>query len=196
MQFNVAQLLKETIGAKRRYEIEEDISNLDPELMPVSLLEGTVQLLRTHSGILVTADLQVALEVNCSRCLEPVERPLHVHFEESFRPLTEVNTGRFIPPQEFKGSEEELTDPALLIDDHHILDLSEIIRQNIWLALPMYPGCIWSEPELCPNFAKRLEEMEEVHQDLTTEGEGADEVGDIDPRWAALLALRDQSEED
>ena len=32
MQFNVAQLLKEPIGATRRFELVEDLGTLDPEL--------------------------------------------------------------------------------------------------------------------------------------------------------------------
>ena len=31
MQFNVAQLLKEPIGAVRRYQVTEDIGELDPD---------------------------------------------------------------------------------------------------------------------------------------------------------------------
>ncbi len=32
MQFNVAQLLKEPTGATRRYELNENLDGLDPEL--------------------------------------------------------------------------------------------------------------------------------------------------------------------
>jgi uncharacterized protein len=187
MEFNVAQLLKQPIGATREYELNEEIEGLDPGLIPVSPLTGLVKLLRTHSGVLVIGDLSISLEVSCNRCLEPVETPVSFHFEESFRPLTDVETGRFLMPQEFKGQQEELSDAALIIDDHHILDASEVIRQNIWLALPMYPGCMFEDPASCPNFAVRLQEIKDVHSDLveeTVDGEV------IDPRWAALLALR------
>ncbi len=194
MEFNVAQLLKQPIGATRVYELDDEIEGLDPELVSLSTLTGTVKLLRTHSGVLAIADLQILLEVTCNRCLEPVEMPVHISFEEGFRPLTDVETGRFILPQEFKGQEEELTDAALLIDDHHILDISEVVRQNIWLMLPMYPGCIWQDPENCPNFAERLREVEEVHQDLVDETPAGTEG--IDPRWAVLLALKEENEEE
>lgn len=188
MQFNVAQLLKQPIGATREYELNEQIAGLDAELVPLSPLQGKIKLLRTHSGVLVIGDLAISLEVACNRCLEPVEMPVSFHFEESFRPLTDVETGRFLMPQEFKGQQEELNDAALIIDDHHILDASEIIRQNIWLALPMYPGCMFADPANCPNFAVRLQEIEEVHSDLVEEKTPGGEV--IDPRWAALLSLK------
>jgi uncharacterized protein len=192
MEFNVAQLLKRPIGTVREYELSDDIEGLDPGLVPLSPLTGKVKLLRTHSGVLVIGDLQILLEVTCNRCLEPVEMPVEFHFEESFRPLTDVETGRFLMPDEFKGQQEELADAALIIDDHHILDASEVIRQNIWLALPMYPGCVWEDPANCPNFALRLQEMQEVHSDLDDEAASAEGV---DPRWAALLSLQEQDKD-
>ena len=191
MQFNVAQLLKQPIGAMREYELNDEIEGLDPGLVAVSPLTGLVKLLRTHSGVLVIGDLEISLEVSCNRCLEPVATPVSFHFEESFRPLTDVETGRFLMPQEFKGQQEELSDAALIIDDHHILDASEVIRQNIWLALPMYPGCMFEDPATCPNFAVRLQEIKDVHSDLTEETVDG-EV--IDPRWAALLALKQKDD--
>ena len=40
MQFNVAQLLKESTGARRRYELSEALEELDPELTSLGLLRG------------------------------------------------------------------------------------------------------------------------------------------------------------
>jgi uncharacterized protein len=194
MQFNVAQLLQEPIGATRRYELAidpQELDALDPELAFLTPLTGNVLLLRTNSGVLVTAQLHTMVEATCSRCLEPVGWAIDLELEESFHPLTEVHTGRFIPPQQFEGTEDELMDAALIIDDHHILDISEVVRQNIWLALPMYPGCIWDDPDRCPNYEQRLQEMEEAHSDLA-QSEADEETANVDPRWATLLALRDR----
>ena len=188
MQFNVAQLLKEPTGSIRHYELVEDITDLDPELVVMGPLVGDVQLLRINSGILVEASLSTAVRVTCNRCLAPIATPVRFTIEESFRPLTEVATGRYLAPDEFEGAEEDLEDEALLIDEHHILDLSEVVRQNIWLALPMYPSCIWSGPGECPNLIAYRQELEAAQvEEEVAEGEEA-----IDPRWSALLALRKQ----
>jgi uncharacterized protein len=192
MQFNVAQLLKEPIGAVRRYELVEDISELDPDLAALGPLVGNVELIRIHSGILARANLSTALQVMCNRCLAQIALPVRFTVEESFRPLTEVHTGRYIAPDDFEGEEEDLEDAALIIDEHHILDLSEVVRQSIWLALPMYPGCNWTGAGECPNLTRYLSE---VRATQGQEGEDADtDVGSdeevVDPRWAALLALR------
>jgi uncharacterized protein len=193
MQFNVAQLLKEPIGAMRRYELVEDISELDPELAALGPLVGSVELIRIHSGILARANLSTAVQVMCNRCLEPIAMPVRFTVEESFRPLTEVHTGRYIAPDEFEGEEEDLEDAALIIDEHHILDLSEVVRQSIWLTLPMYPSCNWTGTGECPNYARYLREMKTT-QEQDGEEVGTGEEEKVDPRWAALLALRKEQD--
>lgn len=188
MQFNVAQLLKEPIGAARRYELAEDISELDPELVILGPLVGEVQLIRIHSGIFVKAHLSTAVRVTCNRCLEPIALPVRFSFEESYRPLTEVHTGRYLAPTEFEGQAEDLEDEALIIDEHHILDISEVVRQNIWLALPMVPGCNWIGAGECPNYVVYRREVAANAPDAPQDE--AQLPDEIDPRWSALLALR------
>lgn len=187
MQFNVAQLLKEPTGAVRRYELADDISELDPELHPLGPLVGTLTLMRTNSGILATGEFSTPLQVTCNRCLSPIALPVRFILEEAFHPTTEVTTGRPLRPDEYEGEIEELDDQALLIDDKHILDLTEVIRQDIWLALPMYPGCNWEGAGECPNLT-RLQGLEDVR--LLRPGDIGVEVDELDPRWAALRGLQ------
>ena len=194
MQFNVAQLLKEPTGAVRRYELVEDISQIDPDLDILGPLVGKVQLMRTNSGVMVTGELSTAVRSNCNRCLEPIAVPVRFELTENFRPLTEVETGRYLRPDEFEGDADDLEDEALLINEQHILDLTEIIRQNIWLALPRYPGCNWEGSGPCPNLATLLENLGDVR--LLRDDEASDEsqteemTETVDPRWSALLNLR------
>ncbi len=193
MQFNVAQLLKEPIGAVRRFELVEDIGELDPDLAALGPVVGHLELIRIHSGILARANLSTALQVTCNRCLEPIASQVRFTIEESYRPLTEVHTGRYIAPDEFEGEEEDLEDAALIIDEHHILDLSEVVRQSIWLTLPMYPSCNWTGSGECPNYVRYLQELKAT-QEQTGEDVGTGEDEPVDPRWAALLALRKEQE--
>lgn len=193
MQFNVAQLLKEPIGGVRRYELAEDITDLDPELSVLGPLVGALQLMRINSGILVTGELSTAIQATCNRCLEPIVLPVRFTFTENFRPLTEVETGRYLRPEEFEGDADDMEDAALLIDEHHILNISEIVRQNIWLALPMYPGCNWADPDQCPRLAQMERENPDVRL-LRDTGTQAEAETTMDPRWSALLKLRDDLE--
>ncbi len=188
MQFNVAQLLKEPVGSTRRYQLDEDVQGLDPDLEFLSPLVGTLQMMRTNSGVLMTGTLRSAVRVTCNRCIEPIVMPLQIPVEESFRPLTEVETGRYIRPEEFEGDANDLEDESLIINEHHLLDAAEVIRQNIWLNLPMYPSCNWTGSGQCPNLAAQQAAMTEENgaweedDDLIPEG--------VDPRWAALLKLQ------
>lgn len=197
MQFNVAQLLKEPIGSVRQYELLEDISDLDEDLDTLGPLVGRVQMLRIHSGILVSGALSSAVRVTCNRCLEPIAFPVRLELEESFRPLTEVSTGRYILPDEFEGAADDLEDEALLINEQHILDLSEVVRQRIWLAIPMYPGCNWEGKGECPNLTVYLKNIREAQDgmDITVPEGDPDTSEAVDPRWATLLDLKERLEE-
>ena len=196
MEFNVAQLMKEATGARREFAFDDDISDLDDGLTPMSRLTGTLELLRIHSGVLASGDLRITLSLQCGRCLEPITACVAVQFADSFRPLTDVHTGRFLPPEEFEGQTEDLTDEALLIDAQHILDISEIVRQNIWLSIPIVGGCDYTDPatgapdqDACPNYRTLLSENERANE--TGEIAPAEAAG-IDPRWETLLALQNE----
>ena len=194
MQYNVAQLLKEPTGATRRYSLNESLDELDPDLRFLGPLVGNVQMLRTNSGILVTGELSTAVQVICNRCVESIAQEVRFQLEESFRPLLEVVTGRYIPPEEFEGEQDDLEDAALIIDERHTLDLSEVVRQAIWLAMPMYPSCNWQGSGPCPNLTRRLGELEAL-EDVDVHYLDKDVIQEeevIDPRWAALLKLRNQ----
>ena len=200
MQFNVAQLLKEPIGSIRRYQLAEAASNLDSELQLLSPLTGDLQMIRIHSGVLVRGQLKTVIRATCNLCIEPIAMPMQFTLEENFRPLTEVETGRYIPPTEFEGEAEDLEDAALLINEHHILDISEIVRQSIWLALPMYPGCNWEGASECPNLIALRENLRQNLGDVRLLSDedvlGEEKPEAVDPRWAALLNLRNQSEQE
>ena len=67
MQFNVAQLLLEPIGATRTYDLVEDLGELDPDLEISGPLVGRLQIMRIHSGTLVTGTLTTGVQVSCNR---------------------------------------------------------------------------------------------------------------------------------
>ena len=196
VEFNVAQLMKEATGARREFALDDDITDLDDGLKPVSHLTGNLELLRIHSGVLANGDLRAMLSLQCGRCLEAVTFPVTVRFAESFRPLTDVQTGRFLPPEEFEGQSEDLTDEALLIDAQHILDITEVVRQNIWLSVPIVAACDYTDPatgapdqDACPSYHKLLSEAALAKD----RGEKTPaEAAGIDPRWEALLALQNE----
>ncbi len=171
MQFNVAQLLKEPVGSVRRYAIEEDIQALVSELHMNAPLAGKVQFLHTPEGVLVTGRLRTGFVTDCARCLTPVQQRIEFELEEEFIATVEVLTGApiAVDPDE---------DPALLIDAQHILDLTEVVRQELWLSQGLAPLCRPDCRGLCPTCG----------QDLNT-GPCSCHDDEVDTRWAALRSL-------
>ncbi len=151
MKFNVSQLLKEQSGGVRQYVLHEDIAGLDPDITPLSTLDGSIQLIRTSEGIFARGTVHASVELVCSRCLESFSMPVQFRIEEEFRPTIDIATGAALPVLE-----EE--DDATKIDDHHILDLTEVVRQNILLAIPPYPVCRSKCAGLCPHCGKNWNE--------------------------------------
>jgi uncharacterized protein len=148
MLYNVAQLMKSPVGTSLKYDIHEENVQLDSDLKVVGPVTGHVRLQRTNQGLLVDGWVDLTLELTCTRCLKEFEQPLHVKFAEQFYPTVDVVTGLPTPPFD----EEEI----FPIDDHHQVDLTEAIRQNVLLAIPMVTLCREDCKGLCPQCGKDL----------------------------------------
>ena len=151
VRFNVAQLLKSAAGASREYDLSEDITGIDTDPDVTKPLAGKVRFLRTDDGILVTGHLHTEVRVPCTRCLAPIAIPVELDLEEQFRPSVDIFTGAVRPVED---GEDEVN----RTDRHHILDLTEVIRQNLLLGLPMSPVCDPHCRGLCPGCGASLNE--------------------------------------
>lgn len=169
-QWNVAQLLKEPVGATRSYDVLATVLQEEAEVSQAAPLAGQVGMLRTSLGILVEGVLQGALIVECSRCLRPVTVPVSVELEDEFKPTVDVLRGTYLPVDE--------EDEALLINEHHILDIAEVLRQAALLEVPMQVLC---RPD-CAGFCQIC------GKDLN-EGPCDCPPAEADPRWEQLSDL-------
>lgn len=140
MIYNVATLLKEPVGTVREYTLEDRIAN-PWDSQEQLLVQGTVHMLRTPRGLLVTASLSTTKEEECSRCLEHYRQALTPEIEDEFIPLVGV----------INGAPLALPEPdTFIISFEHVLDLTEAVRQAILLARPMKPLCREQCAGLCP----------------------------------------------
>lgn len=128
MQINVFQLLKEPVGSLRDYKVSGTI-DLDGD----SRVEGEVNLTRTNCSILVRGCLYTEVELTCARCLNLFSNPLVLDIEDEVFPVTEVVGGGPLAPPDEAG--------CFTIDEHQVLDLTEIARQYALVAIPMKPLC-------------------------------------------------------
>ncbi len=168
MRVNVSQQLKEPIGSIRTYKASEIIDVTGDG--GGSLVQGEVSLVRTNRGILAKGILHTAGRITCSRCLSLFDCPLALNIEEEYFPIMDVVSGAPAPlPEEIGG---------FIIDKQHALDLTEAIRQNVLLTMPMKPLCHQDCAGLCPGCG----------HNLSQEPCGCLPRG-RDPRWSKLSKL-------
>ena len=173
MRYNVAQLLKEPIGATRSYRLSDERAD-SPEF-GADAISGSVQFLRTHQGILARGAAEARMTQTCGRCLREFAGSARLLLEEEFFPQVDVNTGRRLTlPADVDGT---------VIDANHILDLTEVLRQSLVAAQPMKPLCRPDCPGLCPECGA------DRNNEICTCGLAA-----RDPRWGALTALLPEAE--
>ena len=166
MRINVSQQLKSPIGLKWDYEVEEVVDIAGGERK----VEGEVTLVRTDRGILAKAGLHTEVEFTCSRCLASFDFPLTLNIEEEYFPTTDVVSGASLLFPDEPG--------CFTIDEHHILDLTEAVRQYVLLAIPMKPLCRQDCAGLCPTCGHNL-----------NQGPCHCPSQQVDPRWAKLRKL-------
>lgn len=122
------------------------------------------------AGIEVRATVMSSWEGECRRCLEIVTEPLEIDITASFLPnLSDDDDAEAYPI------------------DADVIDVGEVVREELMLALPLSPlcqdGCVGADPDRFPTSAEA---------DASTASDDDDDDGEppIDPRWAALSELR------
>lgn len=118
----------------------------------------------------VEGEIRAGVEIDCTRCLRPVERMLEIPFHVSYTAPENYTDEK---EAELRGDDLDL---AISEDDR--VDMIELVREQILLNLPEQVLCKEDCKGLCPKC-------------------GADrnlidckcEEKEIDPRWAALEDL-------
>jgi uncharacterized protein len=132
------------------------------EVPPQGLVDLDVMLESVVEGVLVTGTASTTMSGECSRCLDEFSEDVEVSITELFA-YQDSMTDR-------TADEFEI---ARLVDD--LIDLEQVVRDAIVLALPQAPLCSPNCPGLCIECGGKLAELGPDHQHET-----------IDPRWAAL----------
>ena len=97
---------------------------------------------KDHEKVRLVGRVKTTLELNCSRCLEPFQIPVDAPFDVMFLPIS-ANTGE-------TDGETPADDLGVSYYRDDTIDLTEVVREQFYLALPMKPLC---EPDcrgLCP----------------------------------------------
>lgn len=170
-RINVAQLMKEDVGAFRIYDVALDWFAVDEDIMSRDVV-ARVRLTRVGDGLLATGTIAGTAIVECVRCLEMYDQPFSAEFDHEYRPSIDVRSG--VPVEQPEPAEE-----LGAIDESHELDLTEPFRQVALLDLPIKPIC----REDCPGLLQADEDDSELgDQRLFALGKLLEDDETIEPR--------------
>jgi uncharacterized protein len=180
VKFRVAEISQE--GQRFEFPVEllwlEEVlsGDLPSSFSPLekSLVQGKIQ--RIESDVIIQARCDLRLQSVCSNCLSPFELGLvHVSFDMSLKPKPRISVK---VPMDLELATEELNQ-ACYEDD--LIDFDSYLREQIILALPMFPRCQEECKGLCGECGANLNTNKCRCQKQST-----------DPRWAALQSLKIQ----
>ena len=170
LQVNVAQLLKDAIGTTRTFEVD------DPELESddgaPAYVQGALRLTRTDRGIWASGMVAFSVDHLCSRCLAPFAWRGEAKVDDVFLPSVDIATGARL---RYRDDDDDADTTS--IDEQHVLDLSDTLRQYRLAAIPMAPVCREDCKGICPECGANKNETActcERYQD---------------PRWTVLREL-------
>jgi uncharacterized protein len=152
-----------------RYEPEE--LALDEEharLTEPPEVKGRVS--RGGHEVRVRGELTARAEVDCDRCLKSIAVPVETQFDVTY-----------VPEEDYRASEAaelQEEDLSLSVFDGETIDVDELVREQLLLALPTRALCAEDCKGLCPTCGA----------DRNAAACGC-ETKEVDPRWAGLKAI-------
>ncbi len=146
MRVNIGELLADrravrTVAFSERFESPaEDIALVAP-------VAGELTLISAGRTVSLTSRMRTVLSLVCGACLRPFQQPLEFVVNEEF--------GR-VPTQPDAGAARGETalgpaDFVVPVGPAEVVDLSEVVRQQLLLALPIAPRCREGCQGLCPS---------------------------------------------
>ena len=133
MKIDLTELLQK-VGNEADFEQAEEISYPEDALNLTQPVKINLHLMNTGASVLVNGTAETEVELECSRCLKNYKLPVKVKIDEEF--------ARSLPDYK-KGGEIELQEKDFVypFEKDNTLDISEAIRQNLLLAIPMKTLC-------------------------------------------------------
>lgn len=169
MFVDITQIPSEGLDVEFR-EAEDFLDSSGEAISLLQPVEATLHFLRAPTEVWVRGRVSSVLQLNCSRCSEPFSFPVHEAFKVRYRgPLADK-------VEEVHALDVEELDVDFLHED--LINVGELIRENILLALPAKPLCGEGCRGLCPRCGVNLNE-----RSCRCPGESPD------PRWRSLERL-------
>ena len=135
MKIDLSELLRE-VGNTADVQESETVSYPEDSLVLVKPVEMDLQLINAGDLILLRGTVSTAAELDCSRCLSKYVLPLNIEINEEFSSEVPVSSKNKRKEKELHA--EDFISP---LDKDKTIDVSEIVRQNLLLELPLQPLC-------------------------------------------------------
>jgi uncharacterized protein len=146
----------------------------DEDARLASDVRVTAHAVRRRGEVTLSGSIDTAVELRCDRCLAPVAQPVKIDFKADL-----ATRGEGSESHEATGLQDADMDFSLF--EGEAINLDEIVREQILLALPARHLCSDECKGLCPACGANRNEQS---CDCATE--------EIDPRWSALAELKDR----
>ena len=143
LQVNVAQLLKDAVGATRTFEV--DGLALESDEGASAYVRGEFRLTRTDRGVWASGPVAFSVDYVCSRCLTPFASWIEARVDDVFLPSVDIATGA-----KLRYGEDDSGADINSIDEQHVLDLSDALRQYRLAGVLMAPVCREDCEGICP----------------------------------------------
>jgi uncharacterized protein len=171
MRIEVENLKERAEPFSHSYAPEEvELEDEGARLLAPAEVEGSAS--RKGQEVRVRGSIKTEVELSCDRCLAPSRAPLEVEFDARFIPQSAA-------ARESDNVELLAEDLGLAAYEGDSVDLDELVREQILLALPSRNLCREDCKGLCPKCGADL-----------NAGDCSCEQGETDPRWAALADLK------
>jgi uncharacterized protein len=165
LRLNVGFIVHQSAGFSRDFQYYTSHIHLPPDL-DVQDLSGDVRVTRTTEGVLLQAEFQGDIPIQCSRCLDDFDITVKTEFTELYAFPTHADE-----------------DTEFVLPDNYQINLSDSVREYLLLSIPINPICREDCQGLCPICGENF--------NLNT----CDcEVDTTDPRFDVLKELLDESE--
>jgi uncharacterized protein len=124
------------VGMRYSYDVEEP-PIVDEDIECTRPYTGNLVFTNTGNVLLIRGEVQTRVALQCSRCLTYFEEPLRFSVEEQFAMHASSQGPR--AHHAFIVIEEDENPDAGKLFEGHLFDLTELLRQETMLELPLSP---------------------------------------------------------
>ena len=170
MQIELDKLEGSSAKFAHRYEPQELVLD-DEHVRLIEPPQVTARINRSGHEVRLQGTIETRAEVDCDRCLKQVPIPVEASFDVTYVPAEDY--------AETEAAELQAEDLAVSIYEGDAIDVDELVREQVLLALPTRALCVEDCKGLC-----------EVCGANRNDNPCECESRNTDPRWSGLKDIR------